>query len=259
MRFTIAALILGFLLFPRLRRMSLRDGINGLAAGFFLFAGFYFQTVGLVYTTPSNNAFITSTNVIMVPFIAMIAFRTRPRFKFFILAFTCFAGVSLLNYSPAEGLRFNSGDLYTLLCAFFFACHIAFLGKASRETDTAALTFLQMAVASVFSLAVFLLADGGSVQGIDFKAGLPAVIYLGLFSTLLCFFIQTTAQRYTSSAKAAIFLSTEALFGTLFSVSLGLEPFSMRMLTGGSLILFSLILSELDLKITGRRPPAEAA
>ena len=77
--------------------------------------------------------------------------------------------------------------------------------------------------------------------------------YLGLFSTLLCFLIQTNAQRYTTSTKAAIFLSTEALFGALFSVLLRLEPFSWSMVVGGGIIMGSITAAELCSK---RRPVA---
>ncbi len=69
-RFTLAALLLlplaGRALWaePGERWGLLRDG---LTLGGFLFAGFALQTTGLLWTTPSRSAFLTSLAVVMVP------------------------------------------------------------------------------------------------------------------------------------------------------------------------------------------------
>ena len=43
--------------------------------GIALFAAFALQIIGLQYTTPSKNAFLTALNVVMVPFIAFLVLR----------------------------------------------------------------------------------------------------------------------------------------------------------------------------------------
>lgn len=66
------------------------------------------------------------------------------------------------------------------------------------------------------------------------------------------FRIQTRAQRRTTSTKAAIFLSTEALFSLL----LGLETFSWSIPLGG--ILISITAAELlTLRTLGRTSKAK--
>jgi drug/metabolite transporter (DMT)-like permease len=247
-RFGIAAAALAVILNRKLKNLTPRDLKSGFVAGIILFLAFYSQTVGLMFTTPSNNAFITATNVIMVPFITWVVFRKKPKIKFFILAMTTFLGVVILSFSFETGLNFSRGDFFSLLCAFFFALHISYLDMASKKVDALVLTFLQMTVAAAFSLAAFFVMDKGSAGNTDFARGFLPVLYLGLFSTLLCFFIQTSAQKHTTSTKAAIFLSTESLFGALFSVLLRLEPFTFNMLIGGSVILFSIFASEIKLK-----------
>ena len=143
------------------------------------------------------------------------------------------------------------GDGYTLVCALLFAGHIAYLDRASKAMDAITLTFIQMATACLLSLAAFGIDDRWVLNPQSLAAGALPVVYLGLFSTLLCFFIQTSAQRYTTSTKAAIFLSTEALFGALFSVLLRLEAFSWSMVVGGAIIMGSITAAELCSK---RRP-----
>src|ERR1700722_5954817 len=64
LRFAVAACALFFLYRKRLMRAAV---LPGIAAGFLLFAGYAFQTVGLQYTTASKSAFLTSLSVPMVP------------------------------------------------------------------------------------------------------------------------------------------------------------------------------------------------
>ena len=257
LRFTIAAGVLGIILFPRLAHTGIREWKRGILAGTLMFAAFYSQTVGLRFTTPSNNAFITAANVVMVPFITWFLLKKAPPLRSFILSITTLGGVALLSYGPGAPGRFAVGDAYTLLCAFLFAGHIAYLDRASKSVNPGVLTFIQMLTASLLSLIFFGIGDRFRIHPPSLAAGLPAVLYLGLFSTLLCFFIQTRAQRRTTSTKAAIFLSTEALFGALFSVMLGLEPFSWSMPLGGGIILLSITAAELlTLRTLGRTPKA---
>ncbi|MCG8453819.1 MAG: DMT family transporter [Spirochaetales bacterium] len=245
-RFSVATLILGMVFFPRLRNMTRKHWLWGAPAGVILFLAFFSQTVGLQYTTPSNNAFLTATNVVMVPFMAWAIHRRPPRMKAFILALVCLLGIGVLTYNPESGLSFNPGDLFTLLCAFLFAGHIAYLDVASKKVGAAPLTFIQMAISALFSFITLLFIGKEAVVGANLAQGLLPAIYLGMFSTCLCFLIQTAAQRHTTSSKAALYLSTEALFGTTFSILVGLEPLTSSMMIGGVMIMGTIVLSEVE-------------
>ena len=74
-RFMIAALLLTIVYFKRLKFIDKKIILFGIITGVFLFLGFYFQTVGNVYTTPSKNGFITQLNIVFVPFLFMLFFR----------------------------------------------------------------------------------------------------------------------------------------------------------------------------------------
>jgi len=247
-RFSFASLTITVFIFKKIKEITKEELKMGLVAGIILFLAFYFQTFGLRFTTPSNNAFITATNVIMVPFITWVVFKKKPKLRFFLLGFTTFIGIVFLSYLPGKGLNFTKGDIYTLFCAFLFALHISYLDIVAKKVDAVKLTFLQMTFAALFSLIVFTTIGQFSIKDVNFSQGILPVLYLGLFSTLLCFFIQTKAQKYTTSTKAAIFLSTESLFGAFFSVILQLESFTINMLIGGVFILFSIFASELRIK-----------
>ena len=72
-------LLAGLLLLAILGRGQLerRTILPGFILGLFLFAGYLFQTWGLVYTTPSKSAFLTGFSVILVPLILMLSSRKR--------------------------------------------------------------------------------------------------------------------------------------------------------------------------------------
>ena len=54
--------------------------MKGTILGIFLYLAFVLQTVGLQYTTPSKNAFLTAVNVVIVPFIGFFIVQAKNRF-----------------------------------------------------------------------------------------------------------------------------------------------------------------------------------
>ena len=87
---------------------------------------------------------------------------------------------------------------------------------------------------------------------------MAAVLYLGVFGTCVCYFIQTSAQRYVTPMRMSIIMTTESLFGSLFSVLLGYDKLTLSMVTGGLIIVGSILLPELQ-ELLQRRAPAQSA
>lgn len=244
LRFTIAALILFTVTFKEFKSITKSEWVKGSIAGVFLFLGFFLQSFGQSMTTVSNSAFITATNVIMVPFVVWIFTSKKPALKIVLLAFMTFIGVIILTVSPSQGLHLNIGDLLILMCAVAFACHITYVEIAVSKSDPKKIAFIQISVAAILSLFCLSAFDMNSVYHANFAIGMPSVIFLGVFSTCLCFFMQTSAQKRTSASKAGIIMSTEGFFGTLFSIILGLEPLTSKILIGGTLVITAVILTE---------------
>lgn len=249
LRFCVGAFVVFAAKFKTIIKMTRKELITGLAAGTLLFFSFLMQTLGQKFTGVSNSAFITTVYVVIVPFIIWAVKRKPPRLKMFILVFTTLIGVIVLTYKQGANLfAFSTGDIYLLLCAVGFAAHIVFLAVKINELNTIRITFMQLIVCAVLGTATFFIFEDLSILAVDWKIGLPAVLYLGVFSTALCYFLQTWAQKITTASKAAIIMSAESLFGTLFSMGMGLEMFRVNIVMGGAIILCSVILSEIDFK-----------
>ena len=246
LRFLIPSVFMLLFFFKKLSSISFFELRSGIISGVLVFAGFLSQTYGISLTTPANNAFITATNVIMVPYISWVLSKAYPGIRSFILTLTCFAGTIILSWSPEFGLNFNAGDWLTLLCAFLFACHISYLSVITKKLKSVVmLNFIQLLSVGILSVLTILIFDIST--DFSLKTGLTSVIYLGVLATGLCYFLQTWAQCHVSPSRAAIILSCEGLFGSLFSVLLGYDKFTSNLLFGGLIILISIILIQVDL------------
>lgn len=247
MRFLIAGIALGVVYFKEISKIDKKTFKCGVIAGVLLFLGFYLQTFGQAQTTVSNSSFITSSSVIMIPFIVWAVTKQKPKTKFFVLAFTSIIGIGILTMNFSDGISFNEGDIYVLISAICFALHISYLGIFTKEINSKQLTFLQMSVTGVLALVYLIVFDKTAVDFEIVKSIFPAVTYLAIFSSCICYYLQTTAQKYTSPSKVGIFLSTEGFFGSLFAVMLGYDDPTIRLILGGTIIIGSVILSEIDL------------
>lgn len=245
-RFLLAAVCMLPYALKRLKRAGKHTLIRGTAAGAILCAAFYAQTHGQSQTSVSNSAFLTATNVVMVPFIVWGITKKRPKAKTYILAFMTLVGVWVLTMRANEPFAIGAGDAYVLISAVLFAIHIAFLGTYTKNDDAGMIAFMQFVSAGVIATLVMLIWEPGALTAGDLRTGLWPLLFLGCFSTCLCFFLQTWAQQRTTPAKAGLLLSTEGLFGSLLSVLLGLEVFRINLLTGGLIILLCVLLAEID-------------
>ena len=139
----------------------------GMLMGLTLFAGFALQIVGLQYTTPSKNAFLTALNVVIVPFIAFVILKKKVGVKGIIGAVMAVAGVALLSLNG--NLTLGIGDLLSLFCAVGFAFQIFLTGEFVKRYPAAVLNLIQMFTAFVLStISLFVFGDrfSGYDQGL---------------------------------------------------------------------------------------------
>ncbi|MFF2755264.1 DMT family transporter [Psychrobacillus sp. NPDC058041] len=239
-RFLIGAVILSILFYKKLKKVNRSTMIKGALLGIILYLAFALQTIGLQFTTPSKNAFLTSVNVVIVPFIGFLFYKKKIDMYELIGAILAVMGIAVLSLKLSSEV--NIGDLLTLCCAIGFAFHIFYTSKFVKNEDPIALTIVQMIVAAVVSWIVVLFR-GESSFSLETE-GMINLLYLGVFSTTIAFLIQTVAQKYISETKAAIILSTEAFWGMAFSIVILSEVMTFKMTIGAILILCAIIISE---------------
>ncbi len=244
-RFLIAFTILFMIFKKKLKSINRKDLKNGFIIATFLFLGFVFQTIGAGLTTASNSAFFTAINVIIVPYIFWAIHKHVPNIFSFIAAGLCILGVGILSFDNKMQLnRLNEGDILTIISALFFAFHIAFTGFLSTKSEPIKLNIIQMGFVSIYSLMGLLIFRNNEKIELLRGISLVSVLYISIFATAICFFLQTYCQRDTTSTRASILLATESLFAPIFAILFLNETLSVRTIIGAGLILFAVIVSE---------------
>lgn len=240
-RFFLAAVLMGLISIKSLKKIEKEELKAGVLMGTALFVGFALQIIALQYTTPSKNAFLTALNVVIVPFIAFIILKKKIGIKGIAGAAMAVVGVGLLSLDKNFTLGF--GDGLTLICAVGFAFQIFLTSEYVKKYRAVVLNFVQMLTAFVLSAAGMLIF-GETAFEVTAK-GWMSVLYLGIISTTICYLLQTASQKYVDETKAAIILSMESVFGTLFSILILHEVITPRMVIGCIVILIAVIISNL--------------
>ncbi|MGE7675626.1 DMT family transporter [Lysinibacillus sp. NPDC094403] len=239
-RFLLAAIILTILFGYRLKKASKSVIWKGILLGTILYIAFALQTVGLQYTTPSKNAFLTAVNVIIVPLIAFAVYKRRIDGYEIIGSIMAIVGISFLSLQGS--LTMNIGDALSLACAVAFAFDIFCTNLFVQKEDAIALTIIQFITAAF--LGVLVVVCQGDIPTTLEKEAIYSIVYLAIFSTTLAYLFQNVANQYTSATKAAIILSTESFFGMVLSVIFLHEVLTSRMVVGAVLILLAILIAE---------------
>lgn len=246
-RFCIAFVAAALIWFQDLKRADRRTWMLGLGLGVIYGFGQLFQTVGLYFTTASKSGFITAIYIVLVPVVALVVFRER--FRRLTWLWVVIAGLGLAALS-LRGWSFGAGEALTFLGALCYAMQVAALSVVAPGRSAGALTAMQMLATSLVSLGPAL-SDG--IQLPQTSTVWLQLLYMALLCAVGAVFLQTWAQARMSSTEAALIMSTEPLFATIFAVIFGGEHLSWRLLVGGTLIMTAIVAAQL----TGVRPPEQ--
>src|SRR6202046_3755451 len=247
-RFAFAAAVMAIFFWRSMRGLTLASIWAGAQIGFFMFAGYAFQTTGLRFTTPSKAAFITGSSVVIVPLLLALFGKRRVNPWIWSGAIAALAGLYFLTVPP-EGLGgLNRGDPIVFGCAVMFAVHMILIGRYVGLHSVGALAVIQVATTAVLAtVALPFLAVTGWEPPRFVPPGtlIFAILVTAIGSTAIGFSFQTWAQQYTSPTHTAILISLEPVFAAITSWLLAREHLGGRVLLGAALILAGILLAEL--------------
>ncbi len=238
-RFILATFIQLPFVYKKLRNADKYVIRKGVLLGLLLVGGFFAQTIGQSYTTTTNVAFLTSVNVVLIPFTSLLLLRKAITSRSIISAVITFVGIAFLTLGPA--FHINVGDYYVLVCALLFAAYASFTDKYVKKEDPSVLVFFQILTAAVVSTIAFLFSNEEVVLN---TINMVAIIYLALFSNVIASILYSLGLRYTSAERGSVIVSLESVFGTIFGIVLFNDPFNFKMIIGSALILFAILYSE---------------
>ena len=226
--------------------------LGGAASGVVLFVAMLAQQRGIERTTPGISAFLTANYVLIVPVLAWIVGKGRPGVGVvtgvgLALVGTYFISISTSTPAAATApLSIGAGELWTLGCAVLFAVQIMVVDHFAPGSDMLRFSMVQMFVAGLVALPfVFLPSELARASWQGFVKGVPALVYLGVFSSGIAYTLQNLGQARTPPALAAILMSMESVFGAFFGWLLLGDVLSLRQIVGCLLVLSAVILSQL--------------
>ena len=253
-RFTGAFVLLGIVFWKKWKHINKDVIIVGFIMGTALIAAYAFQTFGLMDTTPGKNAFLTAGYCILVPFLFWGVAGIRPDKFNVIAAVLCIVGIGLVALD--DNLSVGRGDLLTLVCCVFYALHIVVSAKFTRTMDVMLLTIGQFFFAAMWSWVLAFLFEPPLIVS-EMSTEIWLVLgYLCVFATAGALGLQTFGLKYTSPSAGALILSLESVFGVIFSIMVGAEEVTVRLLIGFAVIFFAIVVSETKLEFLQKKKTA---
>jgi drug/metabolite transporter (DMT)-like permease len=221
--------------------------LSGIVLGVILFAGYAFQTIGLLYTTTSKAAFITGLSVVLVPIFSLLLFKQKPQLFPMIGITLALIGLYLLTMINTFGIAL--GDLLILGCAVSFAFHIIYTGFYAKKYAAIQLTVVQISTVAFLSFISSLFFESwNNILTFDVLLNIEviaAIVITSLLATALAFFIQTSTQQYTTPTKVGIIFAMEPVFAALTAFFFTNETLGYAAIIGCFLIFIGMILAEL--------------
>lgn len=160
----------------------------------------------------------------------------------------CLLGMTILTGIVNEALTINIGDVYSFICAMFYAGSIVYLSYGARSTDVSIVTFMLAVIQAIGGLIFFLSAERGQLADVNWSVAILPLLYIGILCSFVGQTVQVLAQKHTSATSAGLIMMLEGVFGSIFSVVFGFEAFTMKLVVGGMLIMLSILLMEVDVK-----------
>jgi len=247
-RMVVAAVLLAIFYRKKIVVLTRHALIAGVTVGFFLYLGYALQTSGLKLTTPSKSAFLTGTSSVLVPLLLVAIWRSRIHLWRVAGIALALIGLFLMTVPGgraglADFANVNLGDLLTIGCAFSFAFHIIFVGRASQRFP-----FEQVAVLQVCTAAILMTVSAPLLEHPHFRptaTAIAAVLVTGILCTAVAFTVQSWAQQFTPATHTALIFTTEPVFAWLTSFIYLKERLGLRAGVGALLILGGVLVSEL--------------
>ncbi len=239
-RFGISALIM----LPFIQRpLNLSGFREGMIAGFFLFIGYYFQTVGLYYTSPAISGLITGLYVVLVPIISFLFLHLKVSNSDWLAVLIAVAGLVIITGGQLQNASVQFGDILTLVCAVGYALQMIYVAR-HNNIEMIKFTFYQMLAVFLFSslmIPSFPIYANFYVPMVIFS-----VLFTAIFAGIIAYFLVNKALVYVKPEKAGIIMVSEPVFAALFSVIITGVPLSYYTIAGGTLMVIAMFWTVYD-------------
>lgn len=211
----------------------------GIAVGAVTCIIYTAEMYGITMIETTKASFLTSTNIVMMPFLTALFFRNKLQIRSFLAAAVTITGVAVMSLNGGESLAFEPGDALLLLAALGYAMCSIVVARYGNGASPIQITFLQLLVTMVYTGIMTLVQGRGGYYP---PQAIGALLYLAVGPTLVCFLIKNHSLQYLSPMKCTLILSTEGVFCALLSVVILHDQVTFRMVLGTLLIVLGILI-----------------
>ncbi len=244
LRFLLSSVIMIPFLAGKREFLKRRTFTHGMIAGFLLFLGYYFQTVGLEYTTSSRSGIITGLYVVLIPLFSMLLLKKKPRPADSGASVISFLGLVMMSLGSLGNSSIQLGDMLTIVCAAAYAIQIVYVSRFSREIETWSFTFYQLFAVSIFS-AVMIPFSGPYIMQFP-PIVIFTLVFTAVFAGILAIYVSNRALIHVEPSAAGVIFVGEPVFAVLASVMILNEGLSVYTIAGGSIMVVSMLITAYD-------------
>lgn len=243
LRFLIAAVLLSVIFYKKLSGINKSILKPAFIMATLLFATYVLQTIGLLYTTASKSSFYSGLSVLFVPLLSLLFLSQKIHRKTLLSIALATSGLTLLSFT-GDVFSFNIGDFLTILNPITYAGLLILTSGYVQEHDATQLAIVEMAIVAVMGLvSAFIFEDWVTPMSL---LSFNSLMFSAVLCTAFAFWMQATAQKFTSASHVAIIFTMEPVFGALTSWLLLGERLGVKGLMGGALIIIGMLVAELD-------------
>lgn len=237
------ALILSF---PRLKNVNRTTIKYSFYIGIALIFVYIGATFGVKYTTLSNAGFLCSLTVVFTPVFGYFFKGTLPEKKLYPVILMCVIGIGLLSLN--ENFKPALGDILCIMCAAAYAGDLLITETAVGKSEVNAyqLGVFQLGFAGFFNLIIAILIETPKFP--TSTTVWSSVIFLSIFCTGLAFILQAVAQKHTSAAHVGVIFTLEPVIAGFVAYFLAGEILSTKAYIGAAVLIFGLLIMEIDVK-----------
>lgn len=228
----------------KVRRGSI---LLGIALGL----GYIFQFIGLLTTTTSKSAFITSTTVIWTPLIALVVSRARFHLITIVAILLSVVGIVLLMHPfPVEEIVI--GDIWTLLCAFSFGIYIFQLDRVMplamqyEKSELASVLMISSVQLIVGFICIVVVLPFAETPRIVLSGQMIfALLYTTILATAVSIYVQAMYQKEISPTSAVLIYTLEPVAAVIIAYIFMNERFTVGEWAGAALIVGGMMLGQM--------------
>lgn len=215
--------------------------LGGFICGTALCLASNFQQLGIEYSTVGKSAFITTLYIVLVPLLGLF-FKKKLSLQIWGGVVLAMIGLYLLCMKD-EAFVLTTGDIYLLLCAFFFTIQITAVDYYAPKVNCIALSMMQFLTTAILSGIGMLFSGLPTMENII--GAIFPLLYAGVLSSGIAYTFQIIGQKHLAPTVASLIMSLESVFATLAGWIVLHEILSTKELIGCGLVFSAVILTQL--------------